>query len=207
MKKIVFILIGIVAVIYAIACVLVPLTMYAQAEDEYPEWIAWWGGVGMKKYTICDTNGYFVTGMQNFDHGNNNQSAFMTCSKIDAHLPTDDTEHDRCTQQEVEWFGGEGDKPWSHCPDGKYVVGFRIEDYGRNNQAIASMRCCRVAGMTTTHGNSYTTVVNWSGGPGLKTPAECREGYYVTGIRNKDWGRNNQSVGQMRCTQPEELQP
>ena len=182
---------------------LAPLAIYAQQEeDAYPDWIAWWGGKGMKRYTICDNSGYYVTGIWNFDHGNNNQSAFMNCTKIKEHIKKTDIEHDRCTDIKVEWFGGEGVKPWAYCPDGKYAVGFQIKDYGNRNQAIANMRCCAIGRGRTFHGDSYVTPVIWSGGPGEKTPAQCKRGYFVTGIQLRDSGKNNQSVAAIRCTQP-----
>jgi hypothetical protein len=202
MKKNILILCGIVASILIFPTIHNTI-VEANTEDEYSDWIVWRGGKGKNPYTICDTNGYFVNGIRNKDHGNNNQSAIMTCNRIDKYVRSNDTDHDHCTEQQVRWFGGKGDKPWSHCPDGKYACGFQIEDYGNNNQAIAGMRCCNIGGITTSHGDSYDTPVPWSGGSGVKSQASCKEGYYVTGIRNKDHGKNNQSVGEIRCTQPE----
>ncbi len=174
----------------------------AQASDEYEDWISWWGGGGQKTQVNCE-EGYYAYGMQNIDHGNSNQSADMMCRKIDEFLPAGvSIDHDNCENESVNWWGGYGTKPWATCDDGKYAVGFAIYDYGSNNQAINKMRCCEVEGINTAHKSTYNTRVQWWPGSGDKGFELCGEGYFITGIRIKDHGSNDQSVYEIKCSKP-----
>ncbi len=184
---------------------LIPSNVVGQVED----WeeikvvpVEWWGGRGLKTLTICPNEGDYVIGIANRDLGGNNQVVEMICSNISPLFFGSSVRHGKSLTRPVDGGPGKGQKQWAFCPQGTYLIGLQMEDFGNNNQAIVNMRCSSIGGMTTVHGNSYEQIVRWSGGKGRKTPATCKSGFIITGIRNRDHGNNNQSVAEIRCTQP-----
>ncbi|MGI0119932.1 hypothetical protein [Zooshikella sp. RANM57] len=173
------------------------------AEDKYELGIPWWGGYGQKTVVNC-SNTYFANSIANYDHGNNDQSAYKaTCQKMSDFLSGYNVSHTACVTQHVSWWGGAGYKTWSYCPDGKYAVGFANYDYGNNDQSVNQMRCCGIVDGPAQHSSSYVKEVLWWGGKGAKTPSDCDPGYFITGIRNIDYGNNDQAVVQIKCTMPQ----
>jgi hypothetical protein len=183
----------------ALALVLMPVTAYA-VTDWYEDWIVWTPGLGQKDQVNC-ANGYYAFAIENVDETKNTVDNNMKCGNISDYVPPSMNVHTTdCVNVSVQWTAGAGLKKWSHCPNGKYAVGFSIYDYGNRNEGINNMRCCALAGGETQHTSSYSTTVSWTPGAGEKGYTECDLGSLITGIRLKDYGNNNQAVFQIECS-------
>jgi hypothetical protein len=171
--------------------------------DTYTLKIPWNGGKKEYPKALCDS-GYWVDGIVNVDNGRHDQLVYVRCRKIAEFLPKDtNTSPMNCEDKHVEWTGKAGLKSTAKCPDGKYVVGFSIRDYGNHDQGpLYKMKCCAIRGKTTEHGNTDESAVFWEGGFGIKTWSYCPLGQFITGVANEDYGNHDQGVGLRLCSEP-----
>jgi len=163
--------------------------------------IKWTGGYGQKDLAFCP-DGYYATKIANKDWGRHDQSAYqMVCERMSDFLPSVNTSFSGCEVRSVDWWGGPGEKIFSICPQGKFATGFSNFDHGNHDQSVNQMRCCGLVDGAT-HNNTVTVQVPWWGGKGPKPAGECPAGYYITAIKNKDYGNHDQAVVEIQCSQP-----
>ena len=169
------------------------------ANDDVTLYLPWTAKYGQKDLEMCP-DGYYAVGISNKDYGNHDQAAYkLLCRRMDTYTGTS-SRHINCTNRWVEFTKIRGEKAWSICPDGRYATGFANFDYGKHDQAVNTMRCCALTDTAAPHNSSYELYVSWSRRRGEYPVAQCDDGYFISGIQNKDHGNHDQSVYKIRCS-------
>lgn len=164
--------------------------------------IKWTGGEGQKAMSVCP-DGYFASSVSNMDWGGHDQSVlYMMCQRMSDYLPGVNTAFSNCEIRSVAWWPKEGDKEFSSCPQGKFATGFSNFDHGNHDQSVNQIYCCGVTD-SVTQDNTFTVQVPWWGDEGEKPAGDCPPGYYITSIKNKDYGDHDQAVSEIQCSQPQ----